>query len=180
MHYIFVILGYNSWYRLSLQVSQEACLRVNVSDLVSIQVWIFVTPFHDRWINIFCWRHLFLEILLGNQMPHSPRSPLFGMGTLRKDREFLKCALIFTLDCIGFRELFCKERRQWSIAQENSAKISFHLSKKRKTFLPKRDNWLWSLPGNSQLWTFLSIVFAFYWCRDPLIKCVIYVISNDL
>lgn len=77
------------------------------------------------------------------------------MGTLRKDREFLKCALIFTLDCIGFRELFCKERRQWSIAQENSAKISFHLSKKRKTFLPKRDNWLWSLPGNSQLWTFI-------------------------
>ena len=105
--------------------------------------------------HFFCWRHLFLEILLGNQMPHSPRSPLFGMGTLRKDREFLKCALIFTLDCIGFRELFCKERRQWSIAQENSAKISFHLSKKRKTFLPKRDNWLWSLPGNSQLWTFI-------------------------
>ena len=138
-----------------------------------IQVWIFVTPFHERWINIFCVEDtclFFLEILMfmfGNQMPHSPqREVLFWVwGPWGK---FLKCALIFTLDCIGFRELFCKERRQWSIAQGNSAKIS---PRRRKLSCQKEIIDCGHCQGipNYEL---LSIMFAFYWCRDPLIKSV--------
>ena len=144
----------------------------NVSDLVST---VFKCEFlshlfmKDESTFFFCGRHLsFLEILMfGNQMPHSPqREVLFWVwGPWGK---FLKCALIFTLDCIGFRELFCKERRQWSIAQGNSAKIS---PRRRKLSCQKAIIDCGHCQGipNYEL---LSIMFAFYWCRDPLIKRV--------
>ena len=119
----------------------------------------------------------FLEILMfGNQMPHSPqREVLFWVwGPWGK---FLKCALIFTLDCIGFRELFCKERRQWSIAQGNSAKIS---PRRRKLSCQNEIIDCGHLPGNSQLWTFINHVclLLMSWSTDK--TCVIYVIFKPI